>query len=206
MERREQILTVAGHLFSQRGYHATSMRELAKELNLQGGSLYAHIASKEELLLEVVRLAAKRFLAVLDSLQGDPVAKMKDLVRGHLQVIAQELPRATVFFHEWKHLSPPLLEEAKALRHRYKEGVQRVIQEGVEQGVFHVPSVRLATLFVLSALNWTYQWYRPEGPLSLDQLSEAYATLILRALGVEMGGNEALSQRETIRGGQDGQA
>ncbi|MFX9250605.1 hypothetical protein ABTN82_19390, partial [Acinetobacter baumannii] len=71
------------------------------------------------------------------------------------------------------------------MRRRYEEGVQRVIQEGVEQGVFHVPSVRLATLFVLSALNWTYQWYRPEGPLSLDQLSEAYATLILRALGVE---------------------
>ena len=195
MERREQILTIAGHLFSQRGYHATSMRELAKHLNLQGGSLYAHITSKEELLLEVVRQAAERFLKVLEGLKGDPVAKLKGLVRGHLEVIAQELPRATVFFHEWKHLSPPLLEEAKALRRRYEEGVQAVIQEGMEQGVFQVENLRLATLFVLSALNWTYQWYRPEGPLSLDQLSEAYATLILRALGVEA--NED-------KGGEDG--
>ena len=172
MERREQILTIAGHLFSQRGYHATSMRELAKHLNLQGGSLYAHITSKEELLLEVVRQAAERFLKVLEGLKGDPVAKLKGLVRGHLEVIAQELPRATVFFHEWKHLSPPLLEEAKALRRRYEEGVQAVIQEGMEQGVFQVENLRLATLFVLSALNWTYQWYRPEGPLSLEELSE----------------------------------
>ena len=185
MERREQILTIAGHLFSQRGYHATSMRELAKHLNLQGGSLYAHITSKEELLLEVVRQAAERFLKVLEGLKGDPVAKLKGLVRGHLEVIAQELPRATVFFHEWKHLSPPLLEEAKALRRRYEEGVQAVIREGMEQGVFRVENLRLATLFVLSALNWTYQWYRPEGPLTLEELSEAYATLILRALGVE---------------------
>ncbi len=195
MERREQILTIAGHLFSQRGYHATSMRELAKHLNLQGGSLYAHITSKEELLLEVVRQAAERFLKVLEGLKGDPAAKLKGLVRGHLEVIAQELPRATVFFHEWKHLSPPLLEEAKALRRRYERGVQAVIQEGMEQGVFRVENLRLATLFVLSALNWTYQWYRPEGPLSLEELSEVYATLILRALGVKA--NEE-------KGGEDG--
>ncbi len=187
MERREQILTIAGHLFSQRGYHATSMRELAKHLNLQGGSLYAHITSKEELLLEVVRQAAERFLKVLEGLKGDPVAKLKGLVRGHLEVIAQELPRATVFFHEWKHLSPPLLEEAKALRRRYEEGVQRVIAEGVEKGVFQVENLRLATLFVLSALNWTYQWYRKDGPLSLEALAEAYAGMILRALGEEGG-------------------
>ncbi|MCS6867827.1 MAG: TetR/AcrR family transcriptional regulator [Thermus sp.] len=187
MERRDQILHVAGKLFSQRGYHATSMRELAKELNLQGGSLYAHIASKEELLLEVVRQAAARFLAVLEGLEGDPVAKVRALVRGHLRVIAEELPRATVFFHEWKHLSPPLLEEAKALRRRYEEGVQGVIQEGVEKGVFRVESVRLATLFLLSALNWTYQWYRPEGPLSPEELGEIYARMALRALGVKEG-------------------
>uniref|UniRef100_A0A7C2C2K0 TetR/AcrR family transcriptional regulator n=1 Tax=Thermus islandicus TaxID=540988 RepID=A0A7C2C2K0_9DEIN len=184
MDRRSQILQMAGHLFSQRGYHATSIRDLAKALNLQGGSLYAHIASKEELLLEVVRQAAERFQRVLEELPPEsPVAKVKALVRGHLRVIAEELPRATVFFHEWKHLSPPLLEEAKALRRRYEEGVQAVVEEGVRAGVFRVESVRLATLFVLSALNWPYQWYRPDGPLSLEELSEAYAKLVLRALG-----------------------
>ena len=202
MERREQILTIAGHLFSQRGYHATSMRELAKHLNLQGGSLYAHITSKEELLLEVVRQAAERFLKVLEGLKGDPVAKLKGLVRGHLEVIAQELPRATVFFHEWKHLSPPLLEEAKALRRRYEEGVQRVIAEGVEKGVFQVENLRLATLFVLSALNWTYQWYRKDGPLPLEVLAETYAGMLLRALGVAASPIGELPEE----GGKDGQA
>ncbi|WP_022798681.1 TetR/AcrR family transcriptional regulator [Thermus islandicus] len=191
MDRRSQILQMAGHLFSQRGYHATSIRDLAKALNLQGGSLYAHIASKEELLLEVVRQAAERFQKVLEALPPeDPVARMKALVKGHLRVIAEELPRATVFFHEWKHLSPPLLEEAKALRRRYEEGVQGVIAEGVEKGVFRVEDLRLATLFVLSALNWTYQWYRKDGPLSLEALAEAYAGMLLRALGVEEGGED----------------
>lgn len=188
MERRSEILHVAGQLFSQRGYHGTSMRELARHLNLQGGSLYAHIASKEELLLEVVRQAAARFLKVVEGLDGDPVTKVRALVKGHLRVIAEELPRATVFFHEWKHLSPPLLEEAKALRRRYEEGVQKVVQEGVDRGVFRVENVRLATLFLLSALNWTYQWYRPDGPMPLEEIAETYAGMLLRALGVREGG------------------
>ena len=193
MDRRSQILTIAGHLFSRKGYHATSMRELARHLNLQGGSLYAHIQSKEELLLEVVRQAAERFQKVLEELpSGDPVTRMKALVKGHLRVIAEELPRATVFFHEWKHLSPPLLEE----------GVQAVVEEGVRAGVFRVENVRLATLFVLSALNWTYQWYRPDGPLSLEALAEAYAELVLKALGVAA--SPEGERRE--KGGEDGEA
>lgn len=191
MDRRSQILQMAGHLFSQRGYHATSIRDLAKALNLQGGSLYAHIASKEELLLEVVRQAATRFQEVLEGLpEAGPKEKLVALVEGHLRVIAEELPRATVFFHEWKHLSPPLLEEAKALRDRYEEGVQRVIAEGVEKGVFQVENLRLATLFVLSALNWTYQWYRPKGPMSLEEFSEAYAKMVLKALNAGEGGED----------------
>ncbi len=203
MDRREEILHMAGKLFSQRGYHATSMRELAKHLNLQGGSLYTHISSKEELLLEVVRQAAERFQKVLESLpQGGPVERMRALVKGHLRVIAEELPRATVFFHEWKHLSPPLLEEAKALRRRYEEGVQALVEEGARAGVFRVENVRLATLFVLSALNWTYQWYRPDGPLSLEELSEAYAKLVLRALGAAP--SPEGEHRE--EGGEDGEA
>jgi hypothetical protein len=68
--------------------------------------------------------------------------------------------------------------------------VQRVIAEGVEQGVFRVANLRLATLFVLSALNWTYQWYRPEGPMSLEELAEAYAQMVLKALGAEEGGED----------------
>jgi len=191
MDRRSQILQMAGHLFSQRGYHATSIRDLAKALNLQGGSLYAHIASKEELLLEVVRQAAARFQEVLEGLpEAGPRERLVALVKGHLRVIAEELPRATVFFHEWKHLSPPLLKEAKALRDRYEEGVQRVIAEGVEKGVFQVDNPRLATLFLLSALNWTYQWYRPEGPMSLEEFSEAYAGMALKVLGAGEGGED----------------
>lgn len=80
--------------------------------------------------------------------------------------------------------------------------MQAVVEEGVRAGVFRVENVRLATLFVLSALNWTYQWYRPDGPLSLEALAEAYAELVLKALGVAA--SPEGERRE--EGGEDGEA
>lgn len=185
MRRKQEILTTASKLFSQKGFHATSIRHLAKALGVQGGSLYAHISSKEELLVEIVRRAAERFLAIGEALSGSPVEKLKKLVRKHLEVIAEEQASATVFFHEWKFLPEEKRRQVLLWRDAYERLVQRVVEEGVERGVFRVESPRLATLFLLSALNWTYQWYRKDGPLSLEELSEEYARLALRALGAK---------------------
>lgn len=183
-ERRDEILEAAGQLFSQRGFHATSMRDLAQAVNLQGGSLYAHIDSKEELLLELVNRAAARFIAAAEAVPAtlSSPERLERLVRGHLEVIAEELGSATVFFHEWKFLSPELQARVKALRDTYEAYWLEAIGEGVRRGELKVDDVRVATLFVLSALNWTYQWYQPGGKLSLGALSEQYSQLILSAL------------------------
>lgn len=183
-ERRDEILDAAGQLFSQHGFHATSMRDLARAVNLQGGSLYAHIDSKEELLFELVNRAAARFIAMAEAVPPTLTIRerLERLVGGHLEVIAEELGSATVFFHEWKFLSPALQAKVKALRDRYQSYWLEVIGEGVRQGQLEVEDVHTATLFVLSALNWTYQWYRPGGRLSLEGLSRQYAQLTLSAL------------------------
>lgn len=183
-ERRDEILDAAGQLFSQHGFHATSMRDLARAVNLQGGSLYAHIDSKEELLFELVNRAAVRFIAMAEAVPPTLTIRerLERLVGGHLEVIAEELGSATVFFHEWKFLSPALQAKVKALRDRYQAYWLEVIGEGARREELEVEDVHTATLFVLSALNWTYQWYRPGGRLSLEGLSRQYAQLILSAL------------------------
>ena len=183
MSRKQEILTAASKLFSQKGFHATSIRHLAKALGVQGGSLYAHISSKEEILVEIVRRAAERFLSIGEDLSGSPVEKLRRLIQKHLEVIAEEQPSATVFFHEWKFLPEEKRRQVLLWRDAYERLVQRVVEEGVEAGVFRVENPRLATLFLLSALNWTYQWYRKDGPLSLKELAEEYARLALNALG-----------------------
>lgn len=183
-ERRDEILDAAGQLFSRRGFHATSMRDLARAVNLQGGSLYAHISSKEELLFELVNRAASEFIASAEAVPTSLPARerIRRLVRGHLEVVVHELPNATVFFHEWKFLSPDLQAKVRELRDRYEAHWRRAIEDGAKSGEFSPEDLRLATLFVLSALNWTYQWYRSGGKLSLAALSKQYSELILSAL------------------------
>jgi AcrR family transcriptional regulator len=184
MHRKSDILNTARDLFSEHGYHGTTMRTLAKALDLRGASLYSHINSKEEMLWEIVNRAADQFQECAEAIPGDiPVEEqLKQLIRGHLEVIARELPYATVFFHEWKFLTPELREQVKMRRDAHEAHFRRVIEEGIRQGVFHVEDAHIATLFVLSALNWTYQWFHLDGELSIEELSNRYIALILSAL------------------------
>lgn len=183
--RRDEILDAAGQLFSRRGFHATSMRDLARAVNLQGGSLYAHIESKEEVLFELVNRAADEFLSSAESIPANlsPKAQLERLIRGHLEVIVRELDNATVFFHEWKFLNPELQSRIKARRDAYEGYFRKTIEAGIKAGHFRVEDVRLATIYVLSALNWTYHWYRPGGKLTLESLSRQYRDLVFKALG-----------------------
>jgi len=183
--RRQEILDTAGDLFQRRGYHATSMREIARNVRLQGSSLYAHITSKEELLQAIVEEAADAFLmeaAAVDPALPPP-ARMRRLVAGHLRVMREKLPHATVFFHEWAHLPPELRVDLVDRRDAYQAHFHDTVLAGVRDGSFHVEDPALATLFVLSALNWTYQWLDPEGRLAQGQLAQRYADMVLGALG-----------------------
>ena len=182
--RREEILQAAGELFRERGYHAIGMRELAQALELRGSSLYAHIASKEDLLWELVDRAAQAFVREAEAVPDDlpPDERLRRLIAGHLRVITTGLDHATVFFQDWVHLSPERREQMVRRRDAYQERFRRAIADGVEQGAFGVADVDLATLLVLSAMNFVYQWYDPAGRLSGDELAAGYAELMLDGL------------------------
>ncbi len=183
--RKEQIYTTAGNLFSQRGYHATSVRDIARELNLQGGSLYAHIASKEDVLWEIVQRAAVEFLETVTPIASESVSatdRLRRMIRAHVRVVTHHLDDATVFFHEWRFLSPERRDEVASQRDRYEAAFRRVIEHGIASGEFRQVDPKLAALAVLSSVNWVYQWYRPEGPLSPEQVADGFADLLLRGL------------------------
>lgn len=185
MTRKEEILTAAGTLFRQHGYHATSMRDIASLVALKGSSLYAHIGSKEELLADIVERAADAFVASAESVDptSPPDARLRDLVHGHMRVIAGHLPYATVFLHEWTHLEADRRERIVRRRHSYQRHFRKAVDDGIRSGAFHEVDASLATLLVLSALNWTYNWLDPDGRLGLEELADRYADMLLRALG-----------------------
>ncbi|WP_034386282.1 TetR/AcrR family transcriptional regulator [Deinococcus sp. YIM 77859] len=184
--RREQIHDVASRLFSERGYHATSMRDLAGELGMQGGSLYAHISGKEELLVEIVQRAARQFDEALLTLRDVPLPaeqKLREAMYRHIRVVADNMESATVFFHEWKHLSPEAYARVTTWRDTIDAFYRDLIRQGLQEGRFRADlDVKMTANLILSAVNWTYTWYRPGGTMTPRDVAERYADMLLGGL------------------------
>lgn len=184
--RRAEMIRAAARLFSERGYHGTSMQHLGDALGLQRGSLYAHIGSKEELLFEVVDEGAEAFLGraeEISSLEALASVKLRKLLVGHIETAIEHLHAATVFLNEWRYLSEERRAEIQMKRDRYESLVRKVIAEGIEEGEFRTDAdVGFAARLVLSAGNWTFAWYRPGGELGPTEIGERFATLVLQGL------------------------
>jgi AcrR family transcriptional regulator len=184
--RRAELIRAAARLFSERGYHGTSMQHLADALGLQRGSLYAHIGSKQDLLFDVVEEGAEHFLTRGEeavALEASAAGSLRALLVGHVETAAQHLEAATVFLNEWRYLSPQPRAEIKAKRDAYEAMLVRIIEDGIARGDFRPDAdVRFATLLTLSAGNWTYAWYRPGGDMTPRDIGERFAELIIKGL------------------------
>ena len=162
--RRNELTRTAARLFAEKGYHGTSIGDLAEAMGVQKGSLYAHIESKADLLWEVAREGAAAFHAALDSVpdEGPVVERIRAALRAHLRVVAEQLDVATVFVREWRYLGDERRDEFVAERRRYEERIRALFREGVEQSELRSDlDVAAAALLFLSAANWSYAWLKP---------------------------------------------
>src|SRR4051794_4500438 len=183
--RRLQIEEAASALFRERGYAATSVRDIAQALNLQGGSLYAHMASKEDVLWSIVTRAADRFNAEVGPIavsNASPVDRLRAMIRAHVGVVTSIQKDAAVFLHEWRFLSAERRAQMSARRDAYEALFRETISDGVARGEFRKVDARLTTMAILSALNGIPTWYRPTGALTADQIADQHAELFLHAL------------------------
>src|SRR5256884_4964050 len=162
--RRSELTREAARLFAEKGYHGTSIGDLAKAMGVQKGSLYAHSASKEDLLYETMREGAEAFHAALDAISDDLPAteKIRLALRGHLRVVAEQLDVATVFMREWRYLEGERRDEILAERRRYEDRFRALFREGRELGELRTDlDDATATLLALAAAHWAYTWLRP---------------------------------------------
>jgi TetR/AcrR family transcriptional regulator, cholesterol catabolism regulator len=159
--RRDEVTRTAARLFAERGFHGTSMGDLADALGMQKGSLYSHTGSKQQLLFETMREGALAFHAALDEVPEDAPAaeRIRLALRGHLRVVAEQLDVATVFTREWRYLDEEYRAEIVTERRRYEERFRALFREGVERGELRSDlDASTAALLVLSAANWAYTW------------------------------------------------
>ena len=183
--RKVQILDMAERLFSERGYHATSMRDLARALDLKGSSLYSHIRSKEEVLWLILERAANEFLATITPFTTSsepPLVRLQAAIHAHVQVVANNLDAATVYFHEWKFLGEPQRSLFLASRYEYEQAMRLLVTECIQSGEFRAVDAKWATILILSPVNWLYHWYDPAGPLSADEIAERLIQMLFQGL------------------------
>lgn len=195
--RRQEIEDAASLLFHKHGYAGTSVRDIARAVDIQGASLYAHVASKQELLWSIVERTAARFEVAADAVEAadpgalvfGPAVQLVSLVRAHVGVVTEDIERASVFVHEWRALDRGRRDEIARRRDAYEARFRGAIVHGVQVGAFAAVDPALTTAFILSALNGLVAWYRPDGRLSAQAIAEAYADLASRAVQAHGGGS-----------------
>jgi TetR/AcrR family transcriptional regulator, cholesterol catabolism regulator len=178
--RKRELTRQAARLFAERGFHGTSIGDLAEAMGLQKGSLYAHIASKQELLYETMREGADAFHAALDAVDERLPAteKIRLALRGHLRVVAEQLDVATVFVREWRYLEGERRDEIVAERRRYEERLRALFREGRELGELRTDlDDATAALLALSAANWAYTWLARDR--DTDELADRFHALLV---------------------------
>ena len=162
--RRQELTREAARLFAEKGYHGTSIGDLAQAMGVQKASLYHHIESKQDLLWEIAHEGGESFHAALDEIpeQVPAIEKLRLALRAHLRVVSKQLDVATVFVREWRYLDDERRVRFLAERRRYEERIRELFREGRELGELRSDlDEAVAALLFLSAANWAYTWLQP---------------------------------------------
>lgn len=183
--KKQLILEAAARSFRDKGYSATSMRDLALAVDLKASSLYNHIGSKQEILREICFDNANHFLSGMEAIERmntGALEKIKSLIHLHIQVATEDITSVTAFNDEWRHLQEPELSEFVTLRRNYENRFKTIIEKGIQEGSL-IPVEPIVALYtILSSMRWLYDWYKPERKLSLEVIREQIISLLLRGI------------------------
>lgn len=190
MAKREEILRVAAEMFYEDGFVRTSMDDIAARLAVGKPSIYALFESKRELLSEVCNRTTQYAAAIAGEAAvrvGSPSTRLRHIVEQLCLRVIEGRRHLSVLFRDYKHLPPEALGELAENFHAFNRSLGALLREGVETGEFTVQDPVIVTHAISGMGTWIYAWYRPEGPLSPEEISFQMADLALRM--VKLGGD-----------------
>ena len=187
---RESVRESALHLFAERGYQLTTMADIGSALGIRGPSLYKHVASKQELLAEIMTetmatLIARQRAAV--EAGGPPDVQLRRAVEAHVRYHATHREHALVGNREIESLEEPVRARIIELRGTYEHGLRAVIEQGCAAGVFLTAHPRLVSYAILDMGMGLASWYRADGEYDVDTMAYAYANLAAQMAGAPEG-------------------
>jgi AcrR family transcriptional regulator len=198
----EAIRKAGLRLIFEHGYEAMSLRQLAAEVGIQAGSLYNHISTKQELLFDLIQDHINELLRQLDrAMEGkqDPDEKLRAFVAFHVTYHMTRKREVFIANSELRSLEPKNYEAIVALRGAYEQRLATILAEGVEQGVFDVGDIQVATFAIIALLTGLCTWYRPGGRLTREAIIAAHEKLVLSGVSPLASPQQARGKRRPAR-------
>lgn len=181
-DRKSQIIDVSTALFREKGYHATSLDDIADRIGFTKPAIYYYFDSKEDILFAIVDEIVDRALARMTAIaerDDTPTQKLHDLLVANTRAVLDSLDGNTVFYNERGLLSP---EREQAIRERereYTRVIRQIYIDGVQAGEFIDLPPTVATSTLLGASIWSYRWFDVDGSRTSDQIAEDIAALLM---------------------------
>ncbi|GCE03155.1 TetR family transcriptional regulator [Dictyobacter aurantiacus] len=184
MRNKEELWTIVAKQFGDKGYQGTTMRDIARVLEMSEAHVVGLLGTRDEMLWHIVSRVAGLFLTQARTVPRtiSPAEQLHLLIYRHLEVVSQDRDHVSVFLRDWVFLDDVRRQEIQAMRETYDAYFYRVVVAGVKEKVFRVSDSLLACLFVLSALQWTHQWFNASDALTFTRLADQYSVLLLNAL------------------------
>ncbi len=182
--RRLEILRSAGAAFSRQGFSSATMEEIAEALDMTKGNLYYYFRSKQELLYFCQRFSLERLLDEAQQILAEPLPRpvqLHQLIVSQIRCMLDELSASSAHI-EFRGLPADQLKEIITRRDEYEAMLRRLVQQGIDSGDFYEQDARVAVWAILGAINWTVQWFSPQGDLSVEEVADDFAFFLTSSL------------------------
>ena len=183
---REAIMDASAVLFYQRGFGATSIRDIADAVGISSSTMYHHFTNKQDILHACVARFMTEFVAATVPMLRDqtrpPAERIREMVRLHVEISDDRRTELLVGNPIRHALNPKQQKEGIALQQAYHDAVRDVITEGTAQGEFAVADPEILTMAVLDMLNGVREWYHHDGPLRRDEIIDRYTDIVFKML------------------------
>ena len=181
----EEIFTEAVRIFREKGYHATSVQDIADAVGLQKGSLYHYISSKEELLFKIFERSTGALTQELETIvasNDSPTEQLDRAIQAHLTALCEHLDIYSVYLTERRVLSGRTHSRVRSEGERHARLLEHIIQQGIAAKDFRAVDSKMTAHAILGMCNWLYQWYSPAGRLKPNEIAKLFSDLVVEGL------------------------
>lgn len=183
--KKQIIIEEAATLFREKGYSATTMRDIAAKVGVEAASLYNHITSKEQILSKICFSLAETYttkMNIIISTDDSSINKIKDLLFLHVEINAMSSPLASVMNDEWRHLTEPERSEFLEKRRTYENHFITIIEQGISDGTLVDMDPKIALYTMLSSIRWLQHWYHANRDMEVESVKNTIIGLLMNGI------------------------